>query len=901
DQIAQLAKRPPLPSPVAYYKLDETTGTIALDSSGNGFHGVLENGLDFTSGTVSGVYGNGLYFDGEEDRIEIPPLRLNSNRVTICGWIKRDGPQIEWAGLVFGRSGRDIALGLHLGPNNDLRYTWSRNHVATYSWNAGLVVPDNKWVFVALTLQPDKAMLHLIEDGVLRTSSQEFQNTPEPFEIPLNIGLDNYTDPRRFKGSMDDIRIYDRTLSPSDLEEIAGRRQRGLKLHLALDESSGRKAEDISGRGHESTLQGLLNFDRNSRSAVIGKGLVFDGVTSYISAPVSLNSDKATISAWIQRDGDQKPWTGIVLNRFQGYKNESAGGLHFGTHNELRYTWNLNSPGTWSWDSGLLVPDKQWVHVALVVEPSQARLYLTTRDGMTSATRNIGHERDMLHGETGIGFDAYSDWDRFFKGMIDDVLIYDKALSPAEIQQLASQWPTDIDPSAFISNPFQKRVAVEGWPYRQNLLENVRASDRNGYLVFAKLDGPDWLKVAETGEISGTPNASNLGVNQFTVSVRDSWGNRDQAVMQIPVVATGATFDVGSVTSPAWVEDYLTTSSQKAGASVVGGTLLPVVMESSTRFYVDNASKNTDGTPTGKSAGVLLEPGAPITLSLTATSPNGSVASIQPVLNWMPTDLAGKAVSDVLYIRVGDSLLLTANGTGSSLAIDSNGDSVFEYNGIPGDKFPYRYASVGKYNIVASIDGQQVGTLSVVVLGVDFGSSTYCEMNYRRLKGVTVQPAGQVSSICFSAADPDTLSVSMYDSQVTTPTLTLTPFTTGTLNLQARVGNSCGPIIVQNAMTAFTMRSSGVKATSVVETYPDGAVRIENTLKMDPLVRGLDVKIWIFVPKATFPDSTSVQWFSTDDFDASGLKKYWIVYLPGSVYGPCHVIHLFQDGVQIGS
>jgi WD40 repeat protein/Flp pilus assembly protein TadD len=136
-----------------------------------------------------------------------------------------------------------------------------------------------------------------------------------------------------------------------------------------FDEGSGTIANDASGNSYHGRLN---NMDDSSWvEGVTGRGLQFDGVNDYVLVPaLSLYTDTLTISAWIKRDGTQPGAdTGIV---YCG----SGSGLNFG-HSEgwtinhhLGYNWMDRA--AWDWDSELLIPDGQWVFVALVVEPKQA-------------------------------------------------------------------------------------------------------------------------------------------------------------------------------------------------------------------------------------------------------------------------------------------------------------------------------------------------------------------------------------------------------------------------------------------------------------------------------------------------------------------------------------------------
>jgi hypothetical protein len=926
ERIEQLAWRPPLSAPFVRYKLDETSGTLALDSGGNGINGALQNGQDFGSCAVVGVQGGALRFDGVAGNIEIPPLNVGVNRVTMCAWIKREGDQKNWQGIIFNRSGATGSAGMTFGTHNELRYNWN-NHPATYNWDPQLEIPEGKWVFAALVVEPDRASLHLIEDGVCSSRQRAQKHEIEAFDTVTRIGRDrpgrgNLPD-RVFKGAMDDVRIYDRALSVADLEDIAGRAPRGLRLHLKLDETSGRVAADAAGSGYDGTLEGILSFEGDSRAAVVGNGLVFDGDTGYVTVQKGLNSCEATLSAWIQRDGDQRPWAGLIFNRGE----TNVGGLNFGTHNELRYHWDADSGASYPWDPGLVVPDKQWVHVALVIEPGQTRMYLTTRDGVTSATQMVGHGRQMPAAETCIGYDKNFNYPgRFFKGMMDDVRMYDRALSAAEVAELASQRPMDVPPPAFVSDPFQARDAVAGWPYRQNLRQFVVSVPRNGYLVFSKLSGPQWLTVAEDGTIAGTVGVENLGLNEFSVRVRDSWGGTAEATLRIQVNPTGATFQVGSATSPAWVEDYLTTTpAQTVSATIAGVGPVRVVMESARRFYVDNASVTADGAPTSNSLGVLLNPAERVSVTLTViNAADGTTASITQVISWTPTELTGKtpppagdsvssaglspssAAGDVVFIRPGDSLLLTAAGTGAAslLEIDANGDGLFEHAGAPGDRFPAFYPTPGGYTAVARIAGQVVGSLRVAVLRVNFDGPIACGLNYRRDKQVFVSPsaAGAGASpyldrVCFTGADPEALDVRMRD--VLTGGLTIKPLVEGRPPLQARLLHADGPVIASQSIDVFTLHTTAEESCVLVEVYPDGSRLVEMALTMEPVIPDLDIRMWVFAPNCTFDDSTTLRELTSSDFE-EGRRVYRIIKGPDTKgYGPCHTIKVFQRGVPV--
>lgn len=205
-----------------YWRLDETSGSVANDSSGNGFNGALAGGLTFEAGTVAGRFGGALSFDGIDDYIEIPAIDLGSNTVTITAWIKRNGDQEDWSGIVFSRDESTVA-GLNFGTENELRYHWNNDN---YNWNSGLVVPDNQWTFVALVTEPDKATIYAPNArGFLQAATHWAIHNVEKFDGKIWIGRDTASGHRYFRGAIDDVRIYNHALGQGAIQAIfLGRR-----------------------------------------------------------------------------------------------------------------------------------------------------------------------------------------------------------------------------------------------------------------------------------------------------------------------------------------------------------------------------------------------------------------------------------------------------------------------------------------------------------------------------------------------------------------------------------------------------------------------------------------------------------------------------------------------------
>jgi hypothetical protein len=145
--------------------------------------------------------------------------------------------------------------------------------------------------------------------------------------------------------------------------------------------------------------------------------------------PLGLTTDTITITAWINPPAHVDR-AGIVFVR----AGQPATGLNFIGTGNLNYHW-LDAAATYNWDSGLNVPIGQWSFVALVVEPSQATIYLNNASGSQSAVNTVAHAARNFSDNIRIGGDP-NNAARTVNGMIDEVAIYPYALSASQIQSL---------------------------------------------------------------------------------------------------------------------------------------------------------------------------------------------------------------------------------------------------------------------------------------------------------------------------------------------------------------------------------------------------------------------------------------------------------------------------------
>ena len=185
---------------------------------------------------------------------------------------------------------------------------------------------------------------------------------------------------------------------------------------------SGTAWTDLSGNSRNGTLTGGPTY-----TSADGGAIVFDGSNDFVQCSGSLTVTAATFVIWLRRNGPQDDYDGIMYSR-----SAVATGISFlGTTNKLSYTWN-NAVNTYTWDSGLTIPDLTWCMVAVSVTSTSATAYLCQSSGITSATNIVSHTSTVLDD---IKLAQDDQGARFFNGRIATAMIYNRALSAGEITQ----------------------------------------------------------------------------------------------------------------------------------------------------------------------------------------------------------------------------------------------------------------------------------------------------------------------------------------------------------------------------------------------------------------------------------------------------------------------------------
>lgn len=210
---------PPQSTIVAHWKMDEGGGSTLTDASGNGNNATITG----TPTWVTGTDGLAIRFNGSSQFATVPdnPSLDITGPITLTAWIKPEKTATQYIikKAVYGTvDGYELSL-------SSSGYVFFRLNQDTsgdtYRLNSTTSYPSDgaTWMHVAATF--DGSVIRLYINGVENTTKVlSTAQTIAANAEPLSIGAQN-DGVYKFKGAIDDARIYDKALSASEIGSLA--------------------------------------------------------------------------------------------------------------------------------------------------------------------------------------------------------------------------------------------------------------------------------------------------------------------------------------------------------------------------------------------------------------------------------------------------------------------------------------------------------------------------------------------------------------------------------------------------------------------------------------------------------------------------------------------------------
>ena len=447
---------------VAYYPFNGN----ANDESGYGNHGVLSGG-SYVPGRIDSC----LELTPDEHGDAPNATSLNPSEISVAVWVNFDALATGNSNQFLLCKGNDQTQGSYYISQNGSQqfhfYLGANGIDQVYAASQTLSLETNRWYYIAGTYDGDTLKIYV--DGILSGLA------PAQIAIGntslLHIGYQDLPSSEYFlNGRLDEVRIYNRALTGIEIDSLyyVG----GWSDLVAYYPFNG-NANDESGNGNHGTIYGAILIE--DRFGHQDSSYSFNG-SSYINCGDPMNNTldlgtNATINAWVKTNSGGG---GIIVG-----KDESGGSYNkyfFQILGNGQLVFHINQPsagnGAWMYSSNWDLLTERWYNVCVVMEGLNYSFYVNGNFfGSAISWLDVPDvNAPFLIGSA----EAYG-----YSGIIDDIRIYNRALTVTEIDSLyhIGGWPLTTFQLTVNINDGWNMVSVPGintngnevgiwWPYR---------------------------------------------------------------------------------------------------------------------------------------------------------------------------------------------------------------------------------------------------------------------------------------------------------------------------------------------------------------------------------------------------------------------------------------------------
>jgi len=426
---------------VSWWKLEGN----ALDARGN------NNGTLVAAPTLgTGKVGQAFSFNGSTQYVNVPDNLSNSitGALSIDAWI--DPSSVSAAQTIVSKydfGSNQVSYFFGMQPGGALQFV-------VYNDAAGVVfrgvqttstVPTGAFTHVAATFDPSNGNMKIYVNGVdsgapfIANSSVIPSIADTTAALRIGAVVDQSGSILPFNGVLDEVELFNRALTPT---EVAGIYNASTAGKCTLTGANGPVAwwaadgdfRDITANGFDGTAEGTTNGPTGFAKGEVGQAFNFDGVDDDVTFPVP-----ASVTGGAARTVDFWYWVapGQAITNHQLFFYGNTGVTH--------QSWGVDfaSPPT-SGSGTVRLSLFTWaddLDVDTGVQPGNWAHFVGTYDGGTTIRAYINGSlvgTKTLSGPllTPGGTGRIGHLNSFFGGMMDEISLYDRALSDAEVASI---------------------------------------------------------------------------------------------------------------------------------------------------------------------------------------------------------------------------------------------------------------------------------------------------------------------------------------------------------------------------------------------------------------------------------------------------------------------------------
>ncbi len=441
---------------VARWSFDGSTiGSTIQDVSGNN-NSAYVSGAATSSMKVQGMLGQALSFNNAQGvQVAALPGTLSvggAKVLSISAWVKR-GTTSATGGIVNFNSQYAFDIGMTPCSTNQIKVT--KYNVVDLC--VGTMPSDTKYHLVTGVWNASGVTVYI--DGVVSGTTSDSNAFSSSIAGPFVIGNDTSDVGGFFRGIIDDVRVYNRELSASEVAQLYQEGGGKINASGATLSNGSTLGSDLAGywsfNGADFTDKvydrsgnsnnGYLSSGATSTAKALGKlgqALSLDGSDKEVLIPnspgLNLRTGSFTVAAWVKESAFNAGM--VIAAKSVGGAANSTYGWHLAAFsgNMLQLHFSSSASFTTISNSTALSTGK-WYHIVAVVDRSNinnSAIYINGSSAGSSVSDGGNGSSSTNVQPVAIGNE--SDGGFPWSGLIDEVRIYDHALSASEVSQLYS-------------------------------------------------------------------------------------------------------------------------------------------------------------------------------------------------------------------------------------------------------------------------------------------------------------------------------------------------------------------------------------------------------------------------------------------------------------------------------
>ncbi|MDE0483991.1 MAG: LamG domain-containing protein [Candidatus Poribacteria bacterium] len=217
--------------------------------------------------------------------------------------------------------------------------------------------------------------------------------------------------------------------------------EEGIVAYWDFNEKAGDTAKDVSGNGHDGKLLGDPQWTKDGK---FGGALEFDQAEDEVNVPFhkDLNQETFTICAWANVEPGSAGHRAVVSNRDEP---PTSGHIFYATPQNTWQFWTGDGVTPWVSVQGPAVKLGEWEHLAGTFADGKQMFYVNGElAGERDSKPNFNSKQEFLIGAGGNERAVHT---YLFKGIIDEVRLYDRVLDEDEIAAVMESDSLDVEPS----------------------------------------------------------------------------------------------------------------------------------------------------------------------------------------------------------------------------------------------------------------------------------------------------------------------------------------------------------------------------------------------------------------------------------------------------------------------